>query len=160
MADKPTSADLLAEEETIQLPCFNAEIAWKIGNHIRARAAAEQFPIAIEVSLAGHPLFYCAMPGATPNNAEWIRRKRNVVDHFHRSSLYVKTTLDEAGRTMLDRHALHSEDYATSGGAVPVIVKGTGCIGAVAVSGLSQYDDHDLGIEAIRAVIAELEKAG
>jgi len=156
MADIPTSADLIEEEETIQLPFFNADVAWKIGSHIRAIAAAEQFPLAIEVSMSGSPLFYCAMPGASPNNREWVRRKRNVVDRFHRSSLYIKTTLDEAGRTMLDRHALHPEDYATSGGAVPVLVKGTGCIGAVAVSGLSQYDDHRLCVEAIQAVIAEL----
>ncbi len=154
-ADTP-SAELLAEEATLQLPRFNAEVAWQIGSRIRARAAAGKLPIAIEVSMSGRPLFFCAMPGASPNNTEWVRRKRNVVDEFQHSSLYIKATLDEQKRTMMDRHALPPQDYATSGGGVPIIVRGTGCIGAVVVSGLSQYDDHQLGVDAIREVIAEL----
>ncbi len=152
--------ELLAEEEGIQLPRFNAAVAWQIGSHVQARAAAEKMPITIEVSMSSQPLFFCVMPGATPNNTEWVRRKRNVVDQFHHSSLYVKATLDRAGRTMLDRHALPPQDYATSGGGVPIIVKGTGCIGAVVVSGLSQYDDHQLGVDAIRAAIAAMAKDG
>ena len=156
MTNAPTSAALLAEEKEIEFPWFNAEVAWQVGSLIRERAAKERMPITIEVSMSGQPLFFCAMPGATPNNTVWVRRKRAVVDHFHHSSLYIKTTLDEAGRTLLDRHALPPEDFATSGGGVPVIVRKTGCVGAVVISGLSQYDDHKVAVDAIRDVIAKL----
>jgi uncharacterized protein (UPF0303 family) len=156
MTDKPTSADILAEENALLFPRFNPDVAWEIGSRIRARAAAAKLPIACEVSLGGWPLFFCAMPGSSPDNLEWVRRKRAVVTRFHRSSFYIKTLLDEQGRTLADRYGLSPSDYAASGGAVPVIVRDTGCVGATAVSGLTQQDDHRLVVETLREVIGTL----
>jgi uncharacterized protein (UPF0303 family) len=156
MTERPTAAALLAQEREIEFPWFNAETAWQLGSLIRERAAAAAMPIAIEVSRGDQQLFYCAMPGASPDNGHWVRRKRAVVNRFHRSSLYMKTSLDEAGRTMPERYGLPAQDYAASGGGVPIIVKDTGCIGAVVISGLTQYDDHDIAVAAIRDVIASL----
>ena len=156
MTERPTAAALLAQEREIEFPWFNAETAWQLGSLIRARAAAAAMPIAIEVSKGGQRLFFCAMPGANPDNGHWIRRKRAVVERFHHSSLHLRTALDEAGRTLQDRYGLSPQDFAASGGGVPIIVKDTGCIGAVVISGLTQYDDHDMAVAAIRDVIASL----
>ena len=156
MAQKPTSSALLAEEQELQFPWFNPETAWQLGSLIRERAATASMPIAIEISTGDHQLFFCSMPGASPDNAHWVRRKRAVVSRFHHSSLYMKTKLDELGRTMPERYGLSPQDFAASGGAVPILVRGTGCIGAVVISGLTQHDDHDLAVSAIRAVIASL----
>jgi uncharacterized protein (UPF0303 family) len=131
MSDQETISALKSENDELQFPLFNAEIAWRIGSLLQKRAAEGRLAIAIEVSMCGQQLFYCAMPGATPDNAAWIRRKRAVVERFHRSSLFMKVSADEQGRPMLERYALSPEDYASSGGAVPIIVKGTGCVGAV-----------------------------
>ena len=44
--------------------------------------------------------------------------------------------------------------YAAHGGAFPILLRGTGCIGTVAVSGLPQLEDHRLVVEALEAVLA------
>lgn len=153
MTDRPTTKELLAEEQELHFPWFDAETAWQLGSLIRERAAAEGLPIAIEVSKGDAQLFFCSLPGASPDNAHWVRRKRAVVSRFHKSSLYIKTGLDEQGRTMAERYGLSPQDFAASGGGVPIIVERTGCVGAVVISGLTQYDDHALAVAAIRELI-------
>lgn len=156
MAEAEMIADLQAEQDQLQFPAFDAATAWKVGHYIQQRAAAEVMPIAIEVAKAGQRLFFCAMPGSAPDSAAWIHRKRSVVERFHRSSLLMKLLADQSGRPLLERYILSPDDYVSSGGGVPVMLAGTGCIGAVTVSGLTQYEDHKLAAEAIRHVIAEM----
>ena len=149
---------LEAERERLVLPFFNEDVAWRIGCHIREVAAKAGHPIGIEVSrFGGGRLFYASMPGATPDNASWIRRKRNVVERFYESSLYVTLKTEAAGTTVLKRFGLPEADFVHSGGGVAVRVPGTGCVGTVAVSGLKQRDDHRLAVAAISAVAEELQ---
>lgn len=153
MAEPQTIEELEVEAAELQLSAFDPLIAWEIGSYIQRRAVAENMPIAIEVARTGHPLFYFAAPGAMPDNAHWIRRKRNVVERFYRSSLMMKLLADRDGRPLLERYILSSDDYVSSGGSVPIVVRGVGCVGSVTVSGLTQYDDHRLAAEAIRHVV-------
>lgn len=153
-------AALRAEQDELQLPHFDAALAWRIGAHIQARAQSAAMPITFEVSKGGQRLFYCAMPGTVPDGAAWVHRKRMVVERFHCSSLLMKLLADQQGRPMLERYGLSQDDYCSSGGGVPVLVRGSGCIGVVAVSGLTQFDDHKLAADAIRHVMAELAAPG
>lgn len=41
-------------------------------------------------------------------------------------------------------------DYAPHGGCFPVFIKGSGLMGTITVSGLSQEDDHQLVVDVIR----------
>ena len=66
-------------------------------------------------------------------------------------SLADKVTVE--GKTLADLGALPERDYAAHGGSVPIIVKGTGCVGAVTVSGLPQRDDHRVVVEAMAEVL-------
>lgn len=145
--------DLEAELAELQLPHFDATVAWQIGRAIHDRAEAEGKRIAIEVSRPGQQLFYCVMPGIAPDSTAWIRRKRNVVERFHKSSLLMKLLADQAQRDMHQRYSLNPDDYCASGGGVPIVVRGSGCIGAVTVSGMTQFDDHAWGVDAIRQVV-------
>lgn len=144
----------LEQEMTeLQLPHFDAGTAWQIGCALRDRADKEGKRIAIEVSRPGQQLFYCVMPGIAPDSAAWIRRKRNVVERFHKSSLLMKLLADQQNRSLLERYTLSPDEYCASGGGVPVIVRTCGCVGAVAVSGMTQFEDHDWAIDAMRRVI-------
>ncbi|ANK95462.1 MULTISPECIES: heme-degrading domain-containing protein [Rhizobium] len=140
----------------IQLPHFDAGVAWRIGAFIHERADTAGKRIACEISRPGQQLFYFAMPGIAPDSEAWIRRKRNVVERFHKSSLLMKLLADKQERPLLERYALAPGDYCASGGGVPIVVKGSGCLGAVTVSGLTQFDDHALGVEALRNVLSTL----
>jgi uncharacterized protein (UPF0303 family) len=61
------------------------DLAWELGARLRELALERRLPITIEVRRFGQPLFYSAMKGTTPDNAEWVRRKGNVVARLHRS---------------------------------------------------------------------------
>jgi uncharacterized protein (UPF0303 family) len=106
MNDSNSLDALLAEEQELQFPSFSADVAWTLGSHIYQRAKAASLPIAIEVSRNGQQLFFAALPGATPDNAEWIRRKRAVVQRFHHSSLYMSVEAEVKGRPFLQRYGL------------------------------------------------------
>ena len=140
------------QEKRLQLPRFDAETAWQLGAGIRTLAGQRGLAVAVDVHLHGLPLFYCAMPGTTPDNAEWIRRKRNVVLRFFRSSYAVGLKYQARGITLEAATGLGAQDYAAHGGSFPLRLAGGTCIGAVTASGLPQRDDHRL----VTAALAQL----
>lgn len=146
-----TLEDVDRQEASLGFPAFDADLAWKVGCWIRAQAAERQLKIAVEISVAEHVLFAAALPGATPDNAFWIRRKRNTVMRFRRSSLAMRLLCEFKGKSLAERYALADGDYAASGGGVPIILTGTGCIGAAVVSGLPDVEDHALVVQALQA---------
>ena len=77
---------LALQERRLRFERFDAGTAWELGSLLRAAGEARGAPLVIDVSLYGQQLFHCALPGATPDNADWVRRKRNTVLRFHRSS--------------------------------------------------------------------------
>src|ERR1700722_5511242 len=100
-------------------------------------------------------MFYSALEGTTADNAEWVRRKSNVVARFHRRSYSVGITLQVKATTLLDPYGLPVADYAADGGSFPLIVENAGIVGSVTVSGLPQRDDHNLVVEALCALLGK-----
>jgi uncharacterized protein (UPF0303 family) len=145
----PSLDDLEQEQARLELSRFDYADAWRIGAHIQAAAAAQNLPVAIEVSHGDTMVFFALMPGATPDNPNWTRRKRAVALRFHRSSLYMRLLCEKHGWTFADRFRLPPEDFAASGGGIPIFVRGVGVVGAAAVSGLPDVDDHALVVCAL-----------
>ena len=139
------------QEHELRLPNLDAQIAWEIGSRLRGLAAERGLKLVVDVRRFGQPLFYTALDGTTPDNAEWVRRKSNVVARFHRSSYAVGLTLKLKETTLLNRYGLPVADYAADGGSFPLIVENAGVVGSVTVSGLPQRDDHNLVVEALCA---------
>jgi uncharacterized protein (UPF0303 family) len=145
-------AQLVVQEATLTLESFSPEIAWQLGSLLRELALARNFPLVIDVRRFGNPdqpLFYCALPGTTPDNPRWVLRKARTVARFHKSSYHVGRVLEQSGRKFGERYNLPEEDYAAHGGCFPLFVIGAGIIGAVTISGLPQRDDHNLVVEAL-----------
>ncbi|MCG1042542.1 heme-degrading domain-containing protein [Mycetohabitans sp. B8] len=141
------------QEKTLVAPRFDADFGWQLGTHLHELAKARAHAVAIDVRTFGHPVFYCALQGATPDNARWVRRKSNTVEHFRRSSYAVGLRLAQSGATLVDKYGLSCADYASYGGAFPLTVQGAGVIGSVTVSGLAQRQDHELVVEALCALL-------
>jgi uncharacterized protein (UPF0303 family) len=148
-----TIADDLArialQEQELQFARFDEEAAWRLGSHLRALAVARKLSLVVDVRRLGQPLFYTALPGTTPDNVEWVRRKGNVTARFHRSSYAIGRELEQKKSTLLERYGLPLIDYAGHGGCFPIRVSGAGVIGSVTVSGLPERDDHQLAVEAL-----------
>jgi uncharacterized protein (UPF0303 family) len=116
------------QERELLLPRFDEDIAWELGVRLRELALYRQLPVTIEVRRFGQPLFYSALKGTTPDNAEWVRRKGNVVARFHRSSYAIGLGLQQIHSTLADKYSLSSADYASHGGSFPLSVTGAGVL--------------------------------
>jgi uncharacterized protein (UPF0303 family) len=143
------------QEQTLQLPKLNADVAWELGTLLRAMAIERGLAVVIDVRRFGHPLFYTALESTTPDNAEWVRRKCNVVARFLRSSYAVGLKLTAKKDTLAEQQGLSLADYATHGGSFPLAVQGAGVVGSVTVSGLPQRADHELVIEALCTLLGK-----
>src|SRR5215472_14123286 len=101
------------QEKRLKFKHFDSEVAWALGTALKAAAEKRHVAVAIDIQLNGHTLFSYAMAGTTPDNWDWIRRKRNVVQRYHRSS-YVVGLKQECDRIRLDeKSGLDLKDYAT-----------------------------------------------
>lgn len=143
------------QEQQLRFPTFNAETAWKLGCLLRATFIDVGAGGTIQIELANHLLFACATPAASPGQADWIRRKRNTVHRFARSSYAVGRALEDAGETMEARHGLSLSDFAAHGGGFPILLEGTGPVGTVVVSGLPQRDDHNIVVNALASILGK-----
>jgi uncharacterized protein (UPF0303 family) len=144
-------AAIAAQERELQFSRFDEDAAWALGVRLRELAIAKKFGLVIDVRRFAQPLFYCALPGTTPDNPEWVRRKSNVVARFHRSSYAIGLELHKSGSTLMDKYGLLLSDYAVHGGSFPIRVATAGVIGSVTVSGVPQRSDHELVVEALCA---------
>jgi len=142
-------AIIVKQEQRLQFSTFDEESAWKMGCRLRDMAIAQSAPVVIDIRRFGQLLFFCAMVGSTPDNAEWARRKSNVVARFHRSSYGLGLELQQKNTTLTDRFGLVLTEFAAHGGSFPVAIAGSGVIGSVAVSGLPQRADHELVVQAL-----------
>ena len=146
-------AILEQQEHVLRFASFNAETAWQLGCILRDLLLDHRAGGTIEIELADHLLFACVTPTATPGQADWVRRKRNVVRRFGRSSYAIGLTLESNDETIESRHCLDTEDFAAHGGGFPILLECTGPVGSVAVSGLPQRDDHNLVITALAKLL-------
>ncbi|NRR33601.1 heme-degrading domain-containing protein [Oxalobacteraceae bacterium] len=137
-------ATLLAQEERLQFDSFSNAMALEIGMRLEKAARDMGKAITIDISRNGQQLFQHAMQGTTADNADWIRRKNNVVQRFAHSSFYIGQYHRSRGTSFEVHTGLDQAIYAAHGGAFPLIVKGTGMIGTITVSGLPQAEDHAL----------------
>ena len=158
-ADKMPIADDLArialQEQELQFASFDEETAWRLGSRVRSFAVARKLVLVVDVRRFGQPLFYSALPGTTPDNVEWVRRKGNVTARFYRSSYAMKLELEQKSSNLLERYGLPLADYAAHGGCFPLRVLGAGVIGSITISGLPDRADHQLAVEAL---CAELDR--
>ncbi len=152
------------QEQLLRFTAFDASIAWQLGSRMRDRLLERAAGGTIEIEVAGQVLFACATPGATPGQADWIRRKRNTVRRFARSSYAIGRTLQRDGETLESRHGLTLADFAAHGGGFPLWITAAGdagstrpsgginggiMVGSIIVSGLPQREDHNLVVAAI-----------
>ena len=146
---------LEAEERELQFERFSNEDAVALGLSLYETAREKELPVTIDITRNGHQLFHLSMPGTSPDNDQWVARKIQLVNRMGMSSYRVGTLLRSLGMTLEERFELSHYEYAAHGGCFPVILKGTGPIGTVTISGLAQEDDHAMVVNAIRQYLGK-----
>lgn len=137
---------LKQQEERLQFTKFDEADAWAIGSLMRGNALDKKLPLVIDIRVAGRPLFYTALPGTSPDHAEWVRRKINVVMLLHKCSYRVSREIAESGQQLDELRGVHPIDVTPHGGCFPINIIGTGIVGTVTVSGIPQREDHNFVI--------------
>lgn len=149
MAIDDDIARLILQEERLRFQHFDEADAWTLGLHMRGAAEARDLPLVIDIRHCGRPLFYAALAGTDADNPEWVRRKSNVTLRYHKSSYRFGLELARKGAELGVDRGVNALDYAPHGGSFPLHILGTGCIGAITVSGVPQRDDHNFVVEMI-----------
>lgn len=141
---------LLLEEQELQFTHFNETTAWQIGNQLFETALKAKLPVTIDITRGEHQLFHVSLPGTSADNDEWIKRKVRLVNRFGHSSFYMGQLLKSKGKSIEESYLISESEYAPHGGCFPIIIKDTGMVGTITVSGLPQEEDHKLVVQVIR----------
>ena len=148
-------SQLLQLEQELQFAKFNETVAWQIGSQLVEQGRREKLPITIDITRGNHQLFHASLPGTSADNDEWVKRKVRLVYRFGHSSFYMGQLLKSKGKRIEEAYLISETEYAPHGGCFPVILKDTGVIGTITVSGLPQEEDHKLVVQTIRDFLAK-----
>lgn len=146
--------ELVAQESRLVFDHFDEDDAWALGVALREAAVEAELPVAISIRRNGQRLFHAALPGSSADNDGWLARKCAVVDRYGRSSLRVGEQFRVDGGSFDADARLHPSEYAAHGGAFPLLVRGTGCVGTVAVSGLPEVEDHEFVVRVLEGFLS------
>jgi endoglucanase len=149
----PALAAILRQEQALQFDAFTNAAALEIGTKIVGMAAANRQAVAVDITRNGSQLFYHGMDGTSRDHADWIRRKNNLVNRTGHSSFYIHTQVANSGGDVDAIPTLDPREYAAHGGAFPLIVRGSGQVGTITVSGLPGPDDHALVVRALQSYL-------
>ncbi|MCA3574757.1 MAG: heme-degrading domain-containing protein, partial [Aestuariivirga sp.] len=142
-------AQIARQEQELRFTSFSEDDAWTLGSLMRKVAVERELPFVIDIRIGNRPLFYTALPGSTPENPDWVRRKVNTVYRFHKSSYRVGREHQLQKKAFDASRGMDPMDYAPAGGGFPIHLAGTGVVGAVTVSGVPQSQDHEFVVEML-----------
>jgi uncharacterized protein (UPF0303 family) len=143
------------QETSLVFKAFDELAALDLGQRLVALALSQRAPVVIDIRTPDRTLFHAALPGASPDNDHWARRKSNVTLRFHKASLRVGETNRLRDRGVTPDLGLDPLDYADHGGSFPVRVAGTGVVAAITVSGLKSQEDHDLIVAVLEDLLGK-----
>jgi uncharacterized protein (UPF0303 family) len=151
--------ELIEEEESLILDQFDEQSAWDLGCLAYNWAEKRQFPVTIRIERAGQTLFQVSRKGTKPDNDLWVQGKARVVQHFLHSSYFISKKLQNMGQSLEERYFLNPRDYRAIGGAIPLFIRNSGLAAVLAVSGLKDYEDHEMCVGVLREY-SEIQRSG
>lgn len=143
-------------ERKLVVDDFGLADAWHLGSILVELGREADAPVAIDVRLGTQRAFHAALPGASPDNDEWIERKIRSAERFRVSTMLLALRAEVAGE---EPGGLDPALFAISGGAVPLLTPAGTLLGVVTVSGLPSAEDHALVLAALERFLAERQQA-
>lgn len=128
---------------------FDFKMAREIADEIIYEARKNNQQICMEIFCFNKILVQYSMDGCTPDNNNWLFRKRNAVLHFHHSTYYLWVKNKKDASNLVTKYGLKLSDYCIVPGGFPIIMKNGSLIGSISVSGLADAKDHELIINVL-----------
>lgn len=138
----------IAEEQKYQFEHFSHADAKVLGDMLFENSKACERTVGVEIRINGDVIYRYLPDSCNHENGKWLQAKGNTVKMMNMSSLCVAAQLSLDGET-LENKKMNQVEYGTLGGGFPLILKGTGMIGTICVSGLWHFDDHKLLIRTL-----------
>ena len=146
-----TSAELIAEAETLTLDSLTLTEAVSIGQFATELAAMKKLPVSIEVRMGSWCVYHASLEGASEGHDSWIERKCAVVEHSNNASLLELVICEEQGISWYEKNGLSENSFAANGGAIPLKISDSTLGGVLIISGLAGPDDHRLAVASVKA---------
>jgi uncharacterized protein (UPF0303 family) len=141
------------QDRSIRFERFDYDDAFQLGSRVLASAKEAGQAVAVSIMFGQQRVFHGARPGTNAANDEWLDRKLRVVAKFDAPSMLLQVRFQAMGLEFDDVSRLDPRVFAASGGGFPLRVRGL-LIGAIAVSGLTDLEDHDLAVAALESTLA------
>lgn len=148
MAEADDIQRMKLQEERLRFSRFDEADAWALGSLMRTRALERKLPLVMDIRIGIRPLFYVALPGTTPENPDWVRRKANTVYRFEACSYRVGLEYKLKGQSFDASRGIDPMNFASAGGGFPIRLQGN-VVGAVTVSGAPQREDHNFVVSCL-----------
>lgn len=145
-------AAVTAEEEELRFESFSYDDALSVGQAIVERARTRGQAVAVSIMFGRQRVFHAALAGTRIENELWLERKIRTVESYGQSSYRVGLSFRHRGADFRTSNWHEPNDYAPFGGGFPIRV-GELLVGAVAVSGLAEEEDHALVVEGLRTAL-------
>ena len=151
--DLMTADDILEQERELSFSGFAHSDALGIGQEILNLVAQRKLPpVRIRVRYQDDIVFQYLMDGKTGD--KWLNIKDGFVSKLGHSTWYAaKAAIEKDGEY---RQLMRKQELLPVGGGFPLIVNGEIC-GAVIVSGLTDAEDHNLVVDALRAYLQKVK---
>ncbi|CAN9082912.1 unnamed protein product [Alternaria alternata] len=166
IAEAPRDVEAIKKQEKAALLShWDSDVAFKLGCNLRTRLLTFERPAVVDISTIstpGHVLFHATTHSGTAlDNDFWVSRKRAAVIRFNASTWRLQNQFEGDEEKFKAKMGLGetAKDYAIHGGGVPIFIKNCdGPVAVVVVSGLKQWDDHQVVIEELGKLCKEMEK--
>lgn len=139
------------QEEILVFDKFTNEDALKLGILLTEISKNTPGPLSYRVFLGDTIVFQYAMEGDAETRFGWTYRKYQLIKKTGHSSMHGKVRAMFLSE--LQDLCEQSDIYGFGCGGFPIIVKGQGIVGAVAVSGLPDPADHLYVVEALEKML-------
>jgi uncharacterized protein (UPF0303 family) len=144
------TVDKLQQQEIdLTFDQFDHSTAWAIGVVLVDLARSRSAAVVIDIRRPGQVLFHASLPGSTPESDNWIERKSRTVFRFETSTLLLQKRFESAKIAVESLDWFDGSRHTTSGGSFPIHVRSAGVIAAITVSGLQDFEDHQLIIDSL-----------
>lgn len=144
-------AILEQQEADLVFDRFDRRDALRLGTMLAETVSEYAQPLTVRIFLGDVIAYQYAMEGDEKTRFGWTRRKYQLVKATGHASMHAKVRMQLLGE--LQDLAAQPEVYGFGCGAFPIAVKGLGIIGAAAVSGLPDPDDHPIVVRAIAKML-------
>lgn len=152
---KFTREEIARQERELIFDEFTRKDALRLGRIMLDKSEELHMPFAFMIEMNGVVVLQYLPEGTGAFNEAWMRKKLRTVQMTGISTMLFWTGMEARGLKRSTEEMLPVSDIVPCGGGFPIRLKNGTVIGAAAVSGPGDQNDHLFVTECMRALLQE-----